>query len=183
MKDLTPHTNNQPTARIGTPSRLAAGPSLASHRGKPRKVATGPIKRIITAAAVATTLGGGALFAQHDAVRAAQVADAESSEIALIAAATTPMSMLEATATPPLLATATASLTQVPLTLAQATATLQLPVTAPATDIAATATGVPATATVVPATATSVPATATVAKATATAAPVAKAVARTKSSR
>jgi len=154
---------------------MIAAPPAQLRRGKARKTATGPIKRLITVAALATTVGGGALLAQHDATRAAQAADAAPTQIALIAEVATPTPMLEATATPPLPAVATATLTQVTLTTAQTIATLQ---PAPqATD--APATTVPATATPLPA--TTVPATATVAKATAI--PVGKAVARTKSSR
>lgn len=173
MKDLTANTNGPSTARIGRPARMIAAPPAQLRRGKARKTATGPIKRLITVAALATTVGGGALLAQHDATRAAQAADAAPTDLALIAEVATPTSMLKATATPPLLATAT--LTQVTLTTAQTIATLQ---PAPQTTDAP-ATTVPATATPLPA--TTVRATATVAKATAI--PVGKAVARTKSSR
>ncbi len=175
MKDLTPYPPEQSTSRIRRPTRLAASTPPQPRRGKARK----PIKGLITAAAVATTLSGGALLAQHDAVRAAQAATLQATDtptalVAVIPDTVTATSLLESTATPPLLATVPATATSVALTTAQDAATLQ-----PTAD---QATSVPATTPALPATATAVPATATVAKPTAT--PVAKkAVARTKSSR
>ncbi|HMA36894.1 MAG TPA: hypothetical protein VKY74_20735, partial [Chloroflexia bacterium] len=61
-----------PDARIGKAPRLAATTQTPPRRGQRRAGPITPLKTLITAASLATTVAGWALFAQHDAAGAAQ---------------------------------------------------------------------------------------------------------------
>ncbi len=154
---MTPKYPLMPDRQTAAPQATST-PAKAS-RGKARANNMSGIKKLIAIASVATTVGGWALFAGHDAasVSATQNAASPTSVVAQISQLTTqPTSTATAfpSTTPTPLATATTQATQQPIVITTEAASTPAAATATTAAPTATATDVPvqptATATAVP---------------------------------
>jgi cytoskeletal protein RodZ len=144
---MTPKYPIMPDRQTAMPQAMSA-PAKAS-RGKARANNMSGIKKLIAIASVATTVGGWALFAGHDAasVSATQNAASPTDVVAQVSQLTTqPTASATAfpSATPAALATATTQATQQAIVITTQSASTQPAATATTAAATATATDVPA---------------------------------------